>query len=227
MTDEPSRHKVVVVSIENVVSPLLPLETVEELGALQNLGPVSSGAPRHARCAAIHVVRGRDLKVAALDVSGAQPVENARLEIGVPLAADSLACSHTTDLRILKGRQNPGQQCLWPFDVIVCHDGDGCPDMRECSTHLHPLVCNVCEKDLNSWVVQRVCELFQGLVFGGGSDEDELVGLAGQNALQRGAKLLHAVVDGGDDDSHILGSERWLLRDGLRLVAPMADAVDE
>lgn len=227
VTDEPSCDKVVVVGIENVVPPLFPLKAVKELCTLQNLRAVGAGASRHARRAAIDVVGGGDLKVAALNVSGTQPVEDARLQVGVPLPANSLACSHATNLGVLKRSQDPRHQGLWPFNVVICHDGDGGPDVRQCSTHLHAFVCNVSEENTDPWVVQRVCELFQVIVFGGGGDKDELVWLTGQNALERGAKFFHAVVYRGNHNSHIIGSECWFLWNGLGLVGPVADAVDE
>lgn len=52
------------------------------------------------------------------------------------------------------------------------------------------------------------------------------MGLAGEDALQRGSQFLKAVVDGGDDHGHILGCVRRLLGDGFRLVRPMAETMD-
>lgn len=71
---EPTSHKVVIVSVQNPLPPLLVLEAVKEVVARQNLGTIGASASRHARCAAVNVVGSRDLKVATLNVSCAQPV---------------------------------------------------------------------------------------------------------------------------------------------------------
>jgi hypothetical protein len=46
--DQPSRDKVIIVSIELVGEPTLSLETIHEQGALQDLGPECTGTSGHA-----------------------------------------------------------------------------------------------------------------------------------------------------------------------------------
>jgi hypothetical protein len=71
---QPTSHKVVVVSVQNPLSPLLVLETVEKIVTRENFRAVGTGAARHAGSAAVDVVGGRDFKVATLNVSSTQPV---------------------------------------------------------------------------------------------------------------------------------------------------------
>lgn len=70
-------------------------------------------------------------------------------------------------------------------------------------------------------------KLLQGGMLLSGGDEHQDAGFAGDDAEQRRTKLLEDVVDGGNDDSHVIGSEGRLGRDGLGLVNPMADTVNE
>lgn len=211
--DQPPSHKVIVVGVENVVAPLLTLETIKELSALQDFRPVSPRASGHARCASIHVVGSGNLEVAALDIGSSQPVENPCLQIGVPFPAHTLARAHTANLGILERCQEPGHQRVGPLDVVVCHDSNTGPDVWQRRADLQTLVCNLREQNPDSWVVERICQLFQGIMLGGGCDEDELVRPAGQDALERGAELLHTVVNCRDHHCHIIRCETRLLRD--------------
>lgn len=68
MADQPSGDEVVVISVQIVFAPALGLETLEEIVALQDTGAVGPRPARHARGAAVYVVRGGNLKVPALDV---------------------------------------------------------------------------------------------------------------------------------------------------------------
>lgn len=74
---QPSRDKVIVVSIQDPLSPLFGFEAVEEIMALEDFRSVRPSAARHARGAAVHVVSSRDLKVAALNVCCSEPVPDA------------------------------------------------------------------------------------------------------------------------------------------------------
>lgn len=58
-------------------------------------------------------------------------------------------------------------------------------------------------------------------------DKNELCRLAGQNAHQRRTEFLNHVVDSRNDDRDILVGECWLGRDGLGLIRPVADTVDQ
>jgi hypothetical protein len=59
------------------------------------------------------------------------------------------------------------------------------------------------------------------------SDHDQLSRLASQDALERRAKFLKGVVDGGNNHGDILVGEGRLVWNGLGLVAPMADAMNQ
>ena len=64
-------------------------------------------------------------------------------------------------------------------------------------------------------------------VFVGCGNEEELEGLAGENALDGFPQLIKVVVDRRDDDCHIFACVGGFRRDWDRLVAPMADCVDD
>lgn len=78
MAHQPTRHEVVVISIQDVISPSLRFESLEELSASEDLGSVSSGTTGHARGSTVDIVSGRNLEVAAFDVRGAEPIEDLR-----------------------------------------------------------------------------------------------------------------------------------------------------
>lgn len=99
---QPSRDKVIVVSIQDPLSPLFSLEAFEEVMALEDFRSVRPSAARHAGSAAVHVVSSRNLKVAALNVCRSEPVPDANRPRGRPLALHSLACADAADLGIFK-----------------------------------------------------------------------------------------------------------------------------
>lgn len=209
------------------MAPLLTLETIKELGALQDFRPVSPCASGHAGRAPVHVVGRGYLEVTALDVGSSQPVEDPRLQVGVPFATYTLARSDTTNLGIFEWCQEPGHQGVRPLDIVICHDCDAGADLWQRGADLQTLVCNLGEQNPNTRVVERVGKLLEGIMLGSGCDEDELVRLAGQDTLEGGAELFHAVVDCRNYHSHIIRCETGLLRDWFRLVSPVAVAVDE
>lgn len=77
MADQPTSDEIVVVGIEDVAAPALSLEALQEVVALQNLGPVGSSPARHARGSAINVMGSGNLEVPPLDVGRAKPIEDA------------------------------------------------------------------------------------------------------------------------------------------------------
>lgn len=227
VADEPARDKVVVVSVQDPLPPLFRLEAVEEVMALEDVGAVGAGAARHARGAAVHVVRGRDLKVAALNVGGAEPVPDADGPGRRPLALDPLAGADAAHLGVLKGGQDPGHQRRRPGHVVVSHDGDGRLDAGQGLADLQALVGNGRVHDADLGVVERPGQLVQRLALVVGGDKNQLGGLAGQDALKRRAQLLKHVMDGRDDDRDIFVGKRRLAGDRLRLVGPVADTVNK
>lgn len=143
VTDEPARDKVVVVGVEDPGAPLLVAEPVQEIVARQDLGAVGPRAPGHAARPAVHVVRGRDLKVATLNVRGAQPVPHARREGGIlTQTAHALVGAHAADGGVFKGSEDPGHQGVRPGHVVVGHDGDGRAHLGERLADLETLVGN-------------------------------------------------------------------------------------
>lgn len=64
-------------------------------------------------------------------------------------------------------------------------------------------------------------------MFVGSGNQKKLVWLASQNTLQGPLQLLKVIVDRWNDDRDIVGCIRRFGRNGLSLVAPMADGVDD
>lgn len=58
-------------------------------------------------------------------------------------------------------------------------------------------------------------------------DQNQLKRLAGQDALKRRSKLLKRIMNSRNDDRDVVVGKGWLARDRLRLVGPMADAVNK
>lgn len=224
---QPSRDKVVVVSIQDPLSPLLRLEAIEEVVALEDGRSVRSSAAGHARCAAIHVVRGRDLKVAALNVCGAEPVPDAHRPRGRPLTLDSLTGTNAAHLGVLEGGQDPGHQRRRPRDIVVGHDGNGSLNAGQSLADLEALVGNGRVHDTDLGVVERPGQLVESLALVVGCDKNQLGRLAGKDALQRRAELLKHIMNGRNNDRDVVVCKCWLARDRLRLVGPMADTVDK
>lgn len=224
---KPASDKVVVVGVENVRTPLLCLEALEEVVAGEDLGPISAGAAGHARGATVDVVGGGDLKVAALNVRRAQPVEDAGREGTLPHALDPLASTDTAHLGVFERSQDPGHQSGRPCDIVVGHDGDLGGDFGEGLAHLEALVGDGCRQNLHIGVGKRARHLLKGVVLVAGCDEEEAMRLAGEDALEGRSELFGNIVNGGDDDGHVVSCERRLGGYRLRLVYPVADAVHE
>lgn len=227
VADEPASDKVVVVGIENVLTPALGFEALEEGLARQDLGTIGASAARHAGGAAVHVVSSRDLKVSALNVGGTKPVVDPGLPVTLGLAADALACADTTNLGVFEGCEDPGDQGGGPRDIIVGHDGDGGADTRESLAHLEALVGNGCPEDADTDRRQSFGELLERLKLVSGGHEDHLVRMAGQNAVERGAELLEGIVNCRDDDGDVVSGECRLRRYRLGLVEPVAEGVHD
>lgn len=204
---QPSRDKVIVVSIQDPLSPLFGLEAVEEIMALEDFRSVRSSASRHAGGAAVHVVSSRDLKVAALNVCGSEPIPDANRPRGRPLALHSLACADAADLGIFKGGENPGHQGGWPGHIIVSHDGDGSFHGRQSLADLKSLVGNGCIHDTDPWVIEGLGQLLKSLALVVCCDQNQLGRLAGQNALKRRSKLLKRIMNSRDNDRDVFVGE--------------------
>lgn len=156
LADEPSGDEVVVVGIEDPLSPLLILEARKELMAHQDFRPIGASASRHARSTAVNVVRGRDLEVAALNVGCSEPIPGSSGPRSLELALDSLAGSNTTNLVVFEGGQDPGNESGWPRHIVIRHDGDSGRYLRESFTDLNALVGNGGIQNTNVGVAQRV-----------------------------------------------------------------------
>lgn len=227
VADQPASDEVVIVSVEDVLAPLLSLEALEEVVAGENLGSVSAGASRHAGSAAVDVVGGGDLEVATLNVGRTKPVEDTSGPVALPDALNSLAGADTTDLGVLEGSENPGHEGRGPGNIVVGHDGDLGGNLGKSLADLETLVRDRSGEDLDIGVRKAASELLESGVLLNRGDEHQNVGFACQNAEQRRAKLLEDIVNGGNDDSDILGSEGRLSGDGLGFIGPVTDAVDK
>lgn len=215
MADEPPRHKVVVVGVENPLAPFLVFEPVEEVVALQNLRSIGACATRHAGCATVHVVRGRNLKVAPLNVSRAEPVPHPVSQRRIPFAPNALVRADTTHLGILKGGEEPGHERRGPGDVVVGHDGNGSLDLRQGLAHLQALVGNGSVEDADGGISKSSNQLVQGLSLVVRCHQNEFGWLASEDALKRRAKLLKHVMDGWNNNGDILVSKGRLGCNGL------------
>lgn len=227
VADEPSRDKVVVVGVEDPASPLFVLEAVQEVVRLQNLRSIGARATRHARSAAVHVVRSRDLKVASLNVGGAEPIPEAIGQRGVPFTTDSLVGADATHLGVLKGSKDPRHQSRGPGDIVVGHDGDGSLDVRQSLADLEALVGNGGIEDADGRVAESSNELVEVLSLVVRGDEDELRGLAGEDALERRAQFLKHIMNGRNNNGDVLVGKGRLLGNWLGSVDPVANTVDD
>ncbi len=54
--DQPPGKKVVIVSVEYILTPFFVLKAIQKVVALQNLGPVGAGTARHTRSSTIDIV---------------------------------------------------------------------------------------------------------------------------------------------------------------------------
>lgn len=152
----PASDEVVVISIEVKLAPPLVPETAKELAVVEDFGPVGASSSRHTRGSAVNVVSGRDLKVAALDVSHTEPVPAARREGCSRFPTDSLASTHSAHFGVFERSKNPRHHGRRPRDVVISHDGNGGLDLGKSSANLETLVCTNSEQDLDPWRVERV-----------------------------------------------------------------------
>lgn len=203
--DQPAGDEVVVVRVQLELAPALRLEAVQEQGALQDLRSEGAGPARHARGAAINPVSGRDLEVASLDVGRAQPIVDPCRNRPGPDSLDALTGTNTPYSRILERGQEPGQDRAWPRDIVVRHDGDGGLDAGDGLADLDALIRDGGVEDADVGRLERLDKREELLIFVRGRDEEELIGVTGEDALQSLPQLLEVIVDGGDDDRHILG----------------------
>lgn len=124
VSDQPPSHKIVVVGVEDVPSPLFIFEVVQETVAFEDLGAVGTRSPGHARRPTVDVVRCRDLEIAPLDVGRPQPVKDARHDVSVSDAFHPLACPDPAHPVVLERCEEPGHQGRRPFHVVIGHDSN-------------------------------------------------------------------------------------------------------
>ncbi len=227
MADEPARDKVVVVGVENPLPPFFVLKAVQEVVALQNFRSIGACATRHARSTAVHVVRGRNLKVATFDVSRAEPVPKAARQRRIPFATNALVCTDTTHLGILKRSKNPWHESRGPGHIVVRHDGNGSLYMGQGLADLKALVGNWGVEDANGGVSKSSGKLVQILPLVVGRDQNELGRLAGKNALKRRPKLLKHIMNGWNNNGDILVGKGRLGCDGFGFVNPVTNTMNE
>jgi hypothetical protein len=142
------------------------------------------------------------------------------------LSSNPLASSYTTDLRIFEWGQNPRHKSRGPSHIVVRHDGDRRLNLGKGLTHLKALVRDGSVQNSDFGKNQRISQLLKLLSLVMRCDQDQLSRLASQNTLQRRAKLLKSVMNSRDDNSDVLASKSRFAGNGLRLVCPVADAVD-
>lgn len=102
VADQPASYKVVVIRVQNPLSPLLVLKPVKKVMAGEDLRPIGASASRHARGAAVNVVSSRNFKVASLNVSSAEPVPGMSRPRDVTLTSDSLVGANAANLGVFE-----------------------------------------------------------------------------------------------------------------------------
>jgi len=140
--DEPASNEIIIVSIELILTPAFSLEAFEKQGTLQNLGTERTGASGHARRSTINAVCRGNLEVAPLDIRRTQPIVQNRRQGARSNSLDPLIWTNTTNFCLLERCQQPGENCAWPRDIVVCHDDDRRFDLGNGLTYLNPLVRN-------------------------------------------------------------------------------------
>lgn len=150
MSHQPPSHEIVVIGVENILSPLLIFEAIEKIVALENFSPVCASAARHTRSSAVDVVGCRYLEVPPLNVSRAQPVEDLRRKISAN-ALNTLAGADAAHPIVLERGKEPTHEGHGPLDIIVSHDRNRCFDMVlfQRFADLEPLVRLVDVKNLD------------------------------------------------------------------------------
>lgn len=224
--DQPARNKIVVVGVKNPFAPLFILEAVEELVALENLSPVRAGPAGHARRATINVVGCRDLKVTALNVRSAKPVPAASSQWCVPFTAHSLTGSNSSHASVFERRQNPRHESGWPGNVVIGHDGNGSRDSGQGFTDLKPLIRDWRLHNTDVGVWQGESKLVQRFSPVMGGNKNKLGRFTSKNAHERRSKFFKHIMNGGNNDCDIGICVLGLFWQWLRLVSPVADAVD-
>lgn len=108
---------------------------------------------------------GRDLEVPSLDICCSEPIEHKFGDVAACQPLNSLTRSHATHLCVFKWGQEPGKDGVWPRDIVVGHDDNGCLDFGDGLANLHPLVCNRYMEDPDVRNFERLGEFRKLLVF--------------------------------------------------------------
>lgn len=204
MADKPAAHKIVVVGLEDLTPPLLLHESLKKLVISEDFRSVGASSTRHARGTAVHVVRCRDLKIASLDIGGAQPVPYPEPKSSLPNPLYPLACADTSNLRVLKWGQNPRHHGRWPGNVVIGHNSDASRNLWQGLAHLDALIGVLSAEYADVGRREGFCNPLQILKLVGGCDHNQLVRLCGQNTLKRGSELIKVVVDRGNHNRNII-----------------------
>ena len=184
MAHQPTSDEVIIVSVQDPLSPFLVFESLEEIVAGKDFGTICSSASGHAGGTTVDVVCGRDLEISAFDVGGTKPIPCSCGPSPITFTFDPLAGSYSTNLVILERSQDPRHQAGWPCNIIIGHDSDGSADFGEGFANLKSFVGDWGVENLNFGEIQRVCQTLQSLSLVVGGDQDQLSRLASQDTLQ-------------------------------------------
>lgn len=100
--DQPARDKVVVISVQLILTPPLCPEPIKEQRTLEDFGTESTSTPRHTRGSSVKVVSRRNLEVAALNVGRTEPIVHIIHGRTVLETLNALARTNAAHLGILK-----------------------------------------------------------------------------------------------------------------------------
>ena len=176
VTDHPASQELVVPRVEMVFAePEIVGEAVDEIGVLENDGPVRGRPPREAGDTTVHVGGGGDL-----DVPDGQPEGGEHFPDGhpVPNGLDTLGRPYAADFLVLKGREDVRQHGRRPDGIVVGEADDIGGALSDAFHHLETLVGEGDGHDADAIWVDGLCEFLEGalhLFFG---DDDDLLGLA-------------------------------------------------
>lgn len=144
LSDEGAGQVVIVIGVEGTEETeeeVLVQVSGQEVWVLEDLSAVETGAARDDGDAAVEGVGGRVLEVVALEVQGAQDVEEALPHASARVADDALLRAHATDAGVLEGSYGVAEEGRrGPDDVVVAENRDGCLDGLQSYGNLLALV---------------------------------------------------------------------------------------
>ena len=186
--NEPSGDKIIVISVQGILTLFLSIEAKKEFRARQDLEAVGPRTARHIAYTVVDIIGNGDLEVIELNISGTKLVKdtlrdsNGLIRLGEPV--DALISTNAADAEVLKGGKQPGHKGRRLDNVVVGHNSNYSTNFRQGLVNLKTFISYRGRVDVYCGKSDTTSDTRDASVFIGRSNENYIAGPAGYYTLE-------------------------------------------